>query len=454
MARRHAMVEPRVNLDDLRLHDAPARKGGAAPWILLLLLVPAAFAGGYLYRHRGGAAASGPVPVRTEAVGTAAAAMSRAGPENLTEGGWVEVPSYHPIVVSALTAGRVEELTVLEGSPVAAGQVVARLYSEDLRQEHALREAAVAQAKARLDLVTAGYRKEEVAKAKAEAEAADEEAKLAAKIAARTRDLVPTGAASREDLDRDEAAAAAAEAKARAAAQEHARLAAGFRSEERAEAFAAVAAAQADRDLAALRLSFAEVKSPAAGVVLLRHVTPGTFVSGDNPAIVSLYDPSDLQVRVDVRQENARRVRVGQAVEVTTESEPDRSYKGEVIRVDPLADLRKNTVQAKVKLLETGPALHPEMICRVRFVNAAPAEPPPGAAPGPLTVASAAVVDEGGRTHVFVVRGGRAAKVEVRLSADHDGRREVLGGLSAGERVVVTPPPTLADGAEVTETAR
>jgi RND family efflux transporter MFP subunit len=195
------------------------------------------------------------------------------------------------------------------------------------------------------------------------------------------------------------------------------------------------------------------VKSPAKGVVLSRHVTAGHSLSADNRAVVSLYDPEDLQVRVDVRQENAARVRIGQTVEVTTDAEPDRRYRGTVIRVDPLADLRKNTIQAKVKLAETGPRLHPEMICRVRFL-ASPSAPDVAASPEPLAVPASAVTEAGGRTSVFVVRAGRAALLTVRVGEERDGRREVLGGLTEGDRVVTNPPPDLSDGAEVTEVLR
>ena len=192
------------------------------------------------------------------------------------------------------------------------------------------------------------------------------------------------------------------------------------------------------------------MKSPSKGVVLQRFVSPGSSLMGGALAVVALYDPEDLQVRVDVRQENAGKITVGQSVEITTDAEPNRRYKGTVIRVDPLADLRKNTIQAKVKLLEAGARLHPEMICRVRFLSAGKAVAP-AAAPGPLAVPAPAVVTDGGKTYVFLVRAGRAVRTEAKLSEERDGRREVLGGLAEGDRVVLSPAG-LTDGAEVSET--
>ena len=50
-----------------------------------------------------------------------------------------------------------------------------------------------------------------------------------------------------------------------------------------------------------------------------------------------------------------------------------------------------------------------------------------------------------------MVRDGRAARMEVRVGEERGNRVEVLGGLSEGVRVIVAPPPGLADGDEVVE---
>jgi len=388
--------------------------------------------------------------VTTETVRSASAKARAAG--TVTEGGWIEVPSYHPIVISALVPGRVEELLVLEGSRVEEGQVVARLYEKDHRDSLRLAEAEVAEARAVLDLLTAGYRKEDVDKARSEVARLSEEKSLAEKVLARTRKLLPVGAASEERLERDEAAVETAADRLDAARSELERLEAGFRVEDVAKARAALARAEASRDLAKSRLGYAEVRSPVAGVVLQRFVTPGTWLSAGDPRVVALYDPGDMQVRVDVRQESAGRIHVGQNVEVTTDAEPGKAYRGVVIRIEPLADLKKNTVQAKVRIEDPGPGLHPEMICRARFLSES--EPDEAPAEKKLTVPASSVLGEGGKRQVFLVKGGRAVRCDVRLGEERSGRVEVLAGLTEGDRVVVAPPPGLQDGGEVTEDGR
>jgi len=287
---------------------------------------------------------------------------------SFTEGGWIEVPSYHPVIVSSLIAGRLEELNVLEGTRVKMGQVIAVLYKKDLKEALDRADAEVAAAAAELALLKAGFRVQEIAKARAELKSAESDLKLEQRVLARTRGLLESGAASAEDLDRHERDLRTAEARRDAAFQDLALKQEGSRKEDIDAASAEHRRRLALRELARNQLSYAVVKSPMAGVVLERFVTAGTFIPATNPRIVSLYDPNDMQVRIDVRQENIGSVFVGQTVDVFTEVERGKTYKGTVIRIDPLADFKKDTVQVKVKLEKPSDRLYPEMIARVRFI--------------------------------------------------------------------------------------
>lgn len=447
---------PRIDLNDLKIEDQPRHRGGrgGVVLILFLLLLPVAFALGWYLNGSGTALPGGAVTVATEVVRADGGEEKRRG--GFSEGGWVEVPSYHPLVVSALVPGRVEELLALEGSRVEEGQVLARLYARDLEDAVRLKDAEVEEAKASLALVTAGYREEDIAKARAEVSLLQAEVDLADKVAARTGELVPAGAASAEELEQHRSACEVARARLLSAEKEYARLSSGFRVEEIDKAKAVLDRAMADRELARSRLSYAEVKSPAAGVVLERYVTPGSFISAADPRIVALYDPTDLQARVDVRQENAGKVRIGQQVEIATEAEPKRAYRGVVIRVEPLADLKKNTVQAKIRILDPGPRLHPEMICRVRFLDEEPEGVAPAERPVPTVPASAVVADAAGRagSAVFLVKDGRAVLVQVRTGPEQSGRVPIESGLTPGDKIIVAPPEGLADGDRVTENSK
>jgi multidrug resistance efflux pump len=142
---------------------------------------------------------------------------------------------------------------------------------------------------------------------------------------------------------------------------------------------AAVALATAIRDEAALRLSRMEVKAPVDGVVMVRHVEPGSKLmlamdDRNSMATIHLYDPKKLQVRVDVPLADAAKVGVGMGARIVVGVLPDRTFDGVVSRIVQEADVAKNTLQVKVAITDPDAALKPEMLARVRFVEQAVAQ--------------------------------------------------------------------------------
>lgn len=359
--------------------------------------------------------------------------------------GWVE-PDPYAINVAALTEGVIKEVLVLEGHRVESGQVVARLIDEDavlmLRRAEAELEqarAAVAAAEARV--------------ASAEARTAEVREELT-----RRRPLLGTGAVSDLEIANFERRLATAERETLAAQAEV------------AAARAAVATHEVVCDEARLRLARTQIVAPAGGVVLARLVEPGMRIAmappgaGEplEPGIIRLYDPSHIQVRVDVPLADAARIMVGTRAEVTTEALPDTIFRGRVTRVVHQADIQRNTVQFKVAIESPSEVLKPEMLTRVRFYGR-------GAGQGGATAMAGAEDASGLRliapeTALFnrseqraaawvaeqSVEGARAAERSITLGGrPMPGHVEVLAGLRAGDRLIVDPPPGLHAGARL-----
>src|ERR1043165_676015 len=338
--------------------------------------------------------------------------------------GWVE-PDPYPIYVSALTDGIVEDVKVLEGQRVKAGDVMVKLIDEDAKLALAFAEAElqhhqhdicdytamVKAAQAEWDHPTERTRAVKAAEAllaqyKADlhaygAELGVERAKekeleeqlrreeLAAKQQAIPEiQKVQTElklATQRAMIQYLEAKQPALEAK---IAQQDAELTAArenlnLRIQETREMEQAIAKLAAEehtvhtirvkRDEAKLRLSRMEVRSPADGVVMERMVDRGSklFVNmneKNSAQAYKLYDPSKLQVRVDVPLADAAKVGAGQRAKVSVEVLRDVVFDGEVTRVLHQADIQKNTLQVKVAIKNPRPELRPEMLARVQFI--------------------------------------------------------------------------------------
>jgi multidrug resistance efflux pump len=372
-----------INLDDLKIDHVPgipAKKRMPMGLLIVVFLLgaaclygatrvwPSLFLGSAVIEP-GNSSASHPASNHEGAAAVNSDTVSDPVSKSFTEGGWIEVPSYHPVVVSALIPGRLEELKVLQGYKVKKGDIIAVLYQKDLKDTMHKAEAEVKVAEANLARFEAGFRVQEVERARADVQSAQADVALKEQVLMRTKALLESGAVSAEDLDRDKAACSMAKAKLETLRQELLLKEEGYRKEDIMAAKAEVDQKNALLTLARNNYEYTVIKSPLDGAVLELFVTPGTFILAGNPRIVSLYDPNDLQVRVDVRQENIGAIYLGQQVEVFTDVEPDRSYAGEVIRIEPLADFKKNTIQVKIKVLEPSGNLYPEMIARIKFTR-------------------------------------------------------------------------------------
>lgn len=460
--------------------------------VLLVVTVAATFVWPWLWPVR---------TVPTSPVEVAAVAGVSSGTTAVEAAGWVE-PDPFPVEVRPLVAGRIDTIEVLEGSAVRAGEtVLARLSSAPVRARLEAAEAAVQERMAEVAVVNA--RRDAAAAllaqratvrsalAAAEAAVAAVDARLAtvegavlrsradaeAAIAARTaqKRLVDNGGANAIALARAEAAVAAAEAVARAAVVEaesaHRESAAVRAAREVAVEVATTPvelatavdvatkeAARAEATLASARVEFAiaqreaehlVVHAPTDGVVLEVHGMPGSAAAPDGASILSLYDPARVRVRVDVPLGSAKDVREGQDVELRSEVLGTEVVKGRVARVVRKADLLKNTLQAKVIVLDPPPLLRPETLCRARFlVQDTPAVEGTGA-PVAFRVPRSAL-HEGA---VFVVDPStrRARRVAVEVVQEDGDRVVVRGELSATHRVVLVP---VSAGESVQEESR
>jgi HlyD family secretion protein len=414
-----------------------------------------------------GAADAGAVPV---SAGSSEESPSDAplGPVAVQAPGWIE-PAPYAVSVPALAEGVVREVLVLEGERIEAGQVVARLIDEDARLTLRAADAAVAErntdvARARAALATAESQVE--VERTAAAELRDE--------VTRKRELVAVGGLSEGTFRRMEIRLGGLEAKIATAEKMVNEARAAL-----AQAESAHAAAHVLHDEAALRLERMEVRSPVAGVVLARLVEPGSRISmsgkggesasasGMTGAILRVYDPAKLQVRVDVPLADAAKVSVGTRATVSTEALADQTFRGVVSRVVHEANIQRNTVQFKVALDAPSPVLKPEMLTRVKLHAPAIASRQRGTSTGGseasghgeggdmlLLVPTAAVTSAGeekGQVWVVDTSGGspvaRRRDIMTTPAAD-EGFTAVTSGLRLTDRIILDPPspPAIKDG--------
>jgi RND family efflux transporter MFP subunit len=131
-------------------------------------------------------------------------------------------------------------------------------------------------------------------------------------------------------------------------------------------------------------------------------------------------------------------VRVGERVAVEIDG-LNRTVSGRVAEVVPTVDAGTRSFTVKIDLPAL-PGLRSGMFGRAAFA---------GGARGALLVPQSAVLERGQIRSVYVVQADTARLRFVTLGDERGDQREVLSGLTAGERIIVAPAPLLADGARV-----
>ena len=132
---------------------------------------------------------------------------------------------------------------------------------------------------------------------------------------------------------------------------------------------------------------------------------------------------------------------------VTPCSMPSRLGSARVIAVVPTADRQKATVLVRIGFKQLDPRILPDMGVKVTFLRAKDAEATTAVVAQPMTlVPKGAVKEEGAARYVFLVRDQTVERRAIKTGGTDGDRLEVTAGLKGGNRVVVSPPPELAEG--------
>jgi HlyD family secretion protein len=385
-----------ANIDDLRIdHPAPPTASGgtwrgiALGLIVLMLLGVLGFAWFWWTTTNPSNPATTTGHAQTTADSRSRDNQSSPAPVSagtFTAGGYVEIVPPGPTAVTTRVDGWVLSVEVIEGQAVEAGQVLVTLDDATHRQAMAEAEADVALARARLERLRAGFRPEEIAEAEAQYRQAHARAEYARSQVERYEQLVQIGAAPSRQLQAARAELASAEAEVASSQSLLDLRRAGQRREDIVVAEAELSQAQTRLQRLRWQVDQCIVRAPSEGVVLQQFVRVGDWVAptqersgsdrpgGGSGVIASLFDPSQVQVWVEVNQRDAGRVSVDQLVTLRADALRDQTIHGRVSRIMPRANLQRNTVEVKIELIDadgnaaTPNGLRPEMSVQVTFL--------------------------------------------------------------------------------------
>ena len=226
--------------------------------------------------------------------------------------------------------GRVQQIFVRESDSLSAGQKIIQLEASELT-------ARRKQAMALLDELKAGARKEELATARSEWQAAVAELEFARAEARRITQLFEEKAIAEAERDRALTRAASLERSVDAAKSRFELLAAGTRVER---------IAQAEAQLAEIDSNLREttVIAPTNSVLEVLHVKVGDVAAPNRP-LATLLLTNAMWVRVYIPEPWLGHIRLGEEVRVRVDSFPERDFNGEVEQIARAAEFTPRNVQ-------------------------------------------------------------------------------------------------------------
>lgn len=198
-----------------------------------------------------------------------------------------------------------------------------------------------------------------------------------------------------------------------------------------------VAELAASRRVLAVTVDKATIRAPFSGVLGLRRVSEGAWVS---PAtiLISLHDTSRLKLDFRIPERYAPSVRVGETFRVQVESRGE-LLEGKILAVEPAVDAASRSLLVR-GLVENTEGLSPGAFAKVEL---------PLRIESALQVPLIAVIPSVSGKELFVEREGVAHSVSVELGVRGTELVQVLSGLKAGDRVIVNNLLRLRDGARV-----
>lgn len=241
--------------------------------------------------------------------------------------------------------GRVGAVLVQEGDLVKPGQELVRFDEPELEAQHKQWLAKAASARADYEKAKNGPRKEEIAQARSDLNAAQADEQLARLNLDRAERLFQQNALALADFDAARSAEAGARAKMASSRARLDLLLAGSRPEDIASMQALWQEAEGKVQELKANLNEAVVRAPELAVVNVVAVRQGDLVAASTP-VVRVLRVSDLWVKAYVPETELGKVRLGEEVQVTLDAYPGRGFSGRIYFIESESEFTPRNVQS------------------------------------------------------------------------------------------------------------
>jgi multidrug efflux pump subunit AcrA (membrane-fusion protein) len=377
---------------------------------------------------------------KTPTVSVQVAAVEKTTIEHTVSTQAILFPLQQAAIVPKISAP-VQKFLVKRGSRVKQGQLLAVLENKDLSAAAQDTEGAYKQAQAVYETTTAASLPEEIRKAEADAQQAQQVLDAQEKVFESRQKLFEQGALPRKELDQSRVDITQARNQCDIAKTHLEKLLAIGKQDE-------IKAAEGQRDSAKgkylgaqAQLGYSEIRSPINGVITDRPLYPGEMAAAGTP-LLTVMDTSSVIAKAHIPQDDAAALKVGDNGTMTLPG-LDKPIQGKVTVVSPALDPNSTTVEVWFEATNPKRELRPgtsvQLAMTARTVKDALVVP----------VSSVLTAPDGSTTVMIAGTDGLAHQQAVKLGIRNGDDVQVVDGLKEGDKVVSTGAYGLPDKTKI-----
>ncbi len=198
----------------------------------------------------------------------------------------------------------------------------------------------------------------------------------------------------------------------------------------------------ADIELVKANIAQTEIRAPFDGIIGLRYVSEGAFVS-PTTQIARLVMTSLLKIDFSINETFAGEMKAGQKVNFSVQDGEGRThtYSAKVYAVESSIDKDTRSLRVRAEFSNRGRVLRPGMYVTVEIMRQS--------IPNAISVPSEAIIPEMGQQTVYLYKNGTAQRTDVTLGLRGESRVQILNGISEGDTVLVAGVMQLRHGMAV-----
>jgi len=185
---------------------------------------------------------------------------------------------------------------------------------------------------------------------------------------------------------------------------------------------------KAELQLIEAQLLKTEIRAPFGGVIGLRWVSPGSYLSSQT-RIASLHDLDPAKIDFSVPERYSGLMRIGEEITFTVEGH-EQVFSGTIYAIEPSVDAASRSLRMRARSPNSNGTLLPGTFANVDLAVRS--------ATGALTVPAIAVIPELGGKKVYVYEMGKAVPKTVTTGIRNEREVEITSGLEAGDLVITT----------------